>query len=428
MATPTARTAARFEADVRTALETASKATTGKTRKAKGSYFAKWVDFCKELGHDPALSKLQDADKRLTYLLVFGLRYRLRAGRGGKPVRADSVAKALAAVGQGMVDMGQPDPRKPIPGGKEYYPLLADFLGALRKQDDPAYRVYPANVTILRALVDVLDTEHAIYGWMNEHIIDLIIVAFFWLLRPAEYLNEPDQSDDSRSQAFRFRDIQLNVGGVVYSAPDAPLNDANSIQDIRHAWLTFTDQKNANKGERIGHAATQDRFFCGAKALGRIARRFKRQGAKPDTPIAMHYNQGDHRWYRTKAQHVTNALRHAAIAVQPTTGIDPDQLSARSLRPGGATALMMAGIDKDNIALMGRWRSDAMLQYLRVQVATHTKNYAQQMLDNGSYTFAPDALQQNTTYALPQETPPTFRKSYQTILEHPELYNSDPDE
>ena len=63
---------------------------------------------------------------------------------------------------------------------------------------------------------------------------------------------------------------------------------------------------------------------------------------------------------------------------------------------------MMAGIDTDHICLMGRWRSDAMFRYLRIQAATHRRGFAQRMLDNGSYTFAP-------ADALPLETPPALR-------------------
>ena len=68
---------------------------------------------------------------------------------------------------------------------------------------------------------------------------------------------------------------------------------------------------------------------------------------------------------------------------------------------------MMAGIDTDHICLMGRWRSDAMFRYLRIQAATHRRGFAQRMLDNGSYTFAPAAYQQGD--ALPKETPPALR-------------------
>jgi hypothetical protein len=92
---------------------------------------------------------------------------------------------------------------------------------------------------------------------------------------------------------------------------------------------------------------------------------------------------------------------------QHLTGIEPSLLSARSLRPGGATALLYTGIDTDVIQLLGRWKSDAMLRYLRVAALAHTSNLSQQMLTAGTYTFAP------TTYTasarpVPVQAPPAF--------------------
>ena len=274
-------------------------------------------------------------------------------------------------------------------------------------------------MTIIRLLGDTLDTDHPQWGMLNRHIIDLILVAFFWLLRPAEYLEGSGDPADTRSQAFRFRDITLNLGGRVCLAPTAPLNDENDLDQLRNGWLTFSDQKNAVKGEQVGHAVTNDAFYCGVKALGRIALRLRKYNAPPDTPISQHYNPYDKKWHSAKPQHITNALRHAASSCQDTTGIDPFLISARSLRPGGATALMMAGVDSDHICLMGRWRSDAMFRYLRIQVASNQRGFAQRMLDHGNCAFAPAAHQQG--HALPLHTPPPLR----AVLEHSELCESD---
>ena len=78
----------------------------------------------------------------------------------------------------------------------------------------------------------------------------------------------------------------------------------------------------------------------------------------PSTPLCTYYN-GTGQPQQSSPSLITNALRHAAIDVQHLTGIDPFLISARSLRPGGATALLCAGIDPDVIQLLGRWKSDA---------------------------------------------------------------------
>ena len=383
-ATPDAR--ARFNSDLRTSLELASKSVTTKTQKAKDKIFGHWVTFCKDHGQCPSLRDIPDHEDKLAYMLVFAMRYR-REGQTGNPVRRDAVAKALQAVGEGVSNLDRYDPRKQVPGGSKLHPLLEAFLKALDNEDSPSTRSYPANFTIIRNLLDTLDTEHPLKGETERHVIDLIIVAFFWLLRPAEYLES--SNPEARSQAFLFKHIHLTIGGTVYDAPSAPLNDESSIARITHSALEFSDQKNAVKGEKVGHRATSDPFWCPSKALGRIARRLQLAGAPPDTPIHHHYNYADKQWYTVPPQFVTNALRYSAENLQHQTGIDPILLSARSLRPGGATALLCANVSKDAIQLLGRWKSDAMLRYLRIQAHAFSDNYAQRMLDAGDYTFAP---------------------------------------
>jgi hypothetical protein len=349
-------------------------------------------------------------------MLVFAHRYR-QTGQTKNPVRAGAVDKALLAVGKGFSDLGLNDPRKPFPGSRHNRPVLTAFLKRLSDQDIPASRTYPANITIVQGLSEALDTSHPELGELNSHVIDLIIVAFFWLLRPSEYLFPAEP--EGRSQAFRLCDIYFTIGGAIFPALTAPLNDVNSIKRISYATLTFIDQKNAVRGEQVGHRSNHDSFFCPAKALGRIARRLRQQQADALTPIYRHYNShaSHRRWYNVKPTLVTNALRHSAKILQPITGIDPDLISARSLRPGGATALLCAGVDKDHIQLLGRWKSDAMFRYLRIQAAT--KNFAQLMFDNGAYTFAPGVYTPGVFNpdALPQQIPLNIAAAHQ------ELYN-----
>ena len=115
-----------------------------------------------------------------------------------------------------------------------------------------------------------------------------------------------------------------------------------------------------------------------------------------------------------KPTFVTNALRHAAQACHSTTGIDPELISARSLRPGGATALLCANVDKDAIILLGRWKSDAMLRYLSIQAMT--PGFSQRMLQHGAYTFHPQAFRRELP---PIEAPVAIHD----LLAHDELYD-----
>jgi len=277
-----------------------------------------------------------------------------------------------------------------------------------------AGRAYPVNITILEAMFEILDVLDRDFGTLNRHVQNLIVVAFFWLLRPAEYLNSA--SAESRSQAFRFQDIHFTIDGKIYNACNAPLHDENDLKRITFASLQFSDQKNAVRGEQVGHRPNHDKLLCPVKALARIAMHLKKHKAPPDTPIHTHYNRFDNQWHEVKATFITNALRHAAAELEPTTGIKPSLISARSLRPGGATALLCAGVDKDAIQLLGRWKSDAMLRYLRIQAASLAHNYAQKMLDHGSYTFHPTNFEAG---GLPNKVP----ENLAAIMAHDELYD-----
>ena len=400
-----------FATDLSAALQLASTATTSKQQKASNKIFGLWESFCQEHGRTSTLDGLSQDDK-IAHLLVFGLRYR-QGGQKSKPVRAETVLAALAAVGQGTSHLGQHDPRH-IPGSDKLHPLLADFRRAMQREDDPASRSYPVNLTILRQIPQVLDFSDRTYGHMERALFDLIIVAYFWLLRPAEYLRATDQ--EARSQAFRLCDISFTYKGRLTAATDISLNELKDTNGLEASSLTFTDQKNAVKGECIYHSTTNDPTFCPTKSLARIVHHLRKYKAKPDTPLYMQCNPTDKTWCELSSKQVTTALRLAAESVKHATGIAPRLISTRSLRPGGATALLCANVDRDAIMLLGRWKSDAMLRCLRIQALAHT--FSQKMVDSGDCTFHPQAFEQ---MQLPTQAPVEI----QQLLQHTELYTDD---
>ena len=68
----------------------------------------------------------------------------------------------------------------------------------------------------------------------------------------------------------------------------------------------------------------------------------------------------------------------------PLVNIQPSDISAHSLRAGGATALLRAKVDPTEIQLVGRWRSWAMIRYLH-KTALDTGLYANRMLNAGQF-------------------------------------------
>ena len=66
-------------------------------------------------------------------------------------------------------------------------------------------------------------------------------------------------------------------------------------------------------------------------------------------------------WSKVLSAEITSALRAATTIIGTQVGFTPDDVSARSMRAGGAMSLLMARVDTDPIRLVGRWRSNVML-------------------------------------------------------------------
>lgn len=417
MAAANSATRDGFHTDLRAALQTADTAVVPKTRAARAAVFQSWTGFCASFGHDASLCRITDPETRLCHLLVFGLRIR-RTGtkQTGGPVRAKTVEAALLAIGEGITMLGGSDPRKQTPGSDRNHPLLASFLKALLDEDDPTKRAYPVNITIIDHMHSFFDHTDPPDCRGLQHTIDLCIVGFFWLLRPAEYLTS---TSAGRSQAFKLGDIAFQTTERTLLALDPSLNDVD-VSRILRATLTFTDQKNGVRGEQLCHLATSHPRLCPVKALLRICAHLRHHGAPPTTPIYTYYDISS-RPQSVSPRVVTATLRRSAASLAATTGIAPGLISSRSLRPGGATALLCSGVDANIIQLLGRWKSDAMLRYLRVAAHAFNTNLAQGMLTAGAFTFAPGTDYATTARPLPEQTPAAFL----TALQREAIFHDD---
>jgi hypothetical protein len=273
-----------------------------------------------------------------------------------------------------MALLGRPDPRI-LPSGKLDF-RLARLKKGFTKEDLPPERLQPVSISILQQLC--LDTGPSVFEQTTR---DLAIMGFYYLCRPGEAYAPSTTTCDS--DPFRLCDVEFAVGPGLHRADTIPIHLLAHATGVR---LEFTSQKNSNAGEKIAHGISGDFFMCPTKAVARLVANLRRQNAPRTTPLHCADTAAK---LSVHARHITAALRHAATTIQTITGIDPEKLTARSLRPGGATALLCARIDRDTIKLVGRWKSDAMLRYLHAQAVPAMNNLARAMLQHGIFTFQP---------------------------------------
>ena len=335
-----------------------------------------WVEFCTEHEVDPLLNQVEDP---IPFFQVFGQRWRDgRTAPLGNPVRARTVEDAWRKVGQTMASVGSKDHRN-TPAGKLVY-RLAQQLRGYKQEDNPATRVKPVPLALVRRTWETATTNR------TRAIGDMCLIGFFFLCRPGEHVETT--SPKHLSTPFNMCDVQFLVERRWWAGHEIPLE---ALDASRSVTLRYTNQKNGVQGQGITMGSTGHPHICPVRTLARRIQHLRAHQSTPRTPIFTFYEEAGNQPKQIFSVHLTTALRTAAAALYPILGIDPKDISARSLRPGGATAMLCANIDRDITQLIGRWKSDEMLKYLHVQAGALMHNYARQMFDHGDYTYHPEA-------------------------------------
>jgi hypothetical protein len=205
-------------------------------------------------------------------------------------------------------------------------------------------------------------------------IADILPLGVFFLLRPGEYMGKPQHLTDD---LFRLQDLRLWVGNRALDHLICPIAD---LQAATFASLTFTRQKNGVRNKKIGHGRSGDPQICPVLCIDQRVLALRAVHATPTTPINA-YGPAPQRYVQSRD--VTRRIR-TALAIHPHPGY-----TARSTRAGGATALLCAGVDRDRIRMIGRWRSDEMFRYLHVQAQPVMTGVAAAMLRGGSFQLVP---------------------------------------
>ena len=158
------------------------------------------------------------------------------------------------------------------------------------------------------------------------------------------------------------------------------------------------------RGEALGHGASGDLNLCPVRALCRRIEHLRAFTSSADTPLYRYYDSTGHP-HNISTRDITAELCQATATVFHITNIPPECIEAYSLRSGGATALLVSGVDQTAIRTLGRWKSNSIFLYLHTQPSHLTSSYSHAMLEHGEYTFSPSANAYTDRDLLPRETP-----------------------
>jgi hypothetical protein len=295
------------------------------------------------------------------------------------------VAKYLCAISKEIIRMVDETARTAAIRPRSLHPAIKELLTSFAGTDPPTNRVWPINATIVNELYRMpAPPGYTPNQW--RRIQDMCVIGYFFLLRPGEYAKP--KTSGSKTKPFRLEHAYfLHEHNTTIVHPTAhSCNDST----IHFCGLRFDDQKNAAKGDMVTHERTSNQPICPVRSLKRIALDILSHHGSSATPLYCYYEttgQASGSFVPLTSDQLTAALRLAAKNVEPITGIPPSKITVRSLRAGGATALLCAKIDKDVVKLLFRWRSDAIDAYLRTSTLTLTRGFSTKMLDHGNYKF-----------------------------------------
>jgi hypothetical protein len=191
---------------------------------------------------------------------------------------------------------------------------------------------------------------------------DLVVVAYFFLLRVGEYTpTTPKKGSAKWTTPLQKRDItfQHNTHTIPTDSPVEQLQQADGVT------INLANQKNGAKDAKVSHSQSGDKTLCPCRSLARLVAELR--DFPDDTPIGTYRTAT--RTNQVSNQDILEAIRQGAIRDNlDRSGQDYSLIGTHSLRSGGATGLCLEGFNKDVIHLMGWWSSDTYLKYIQPQV------------------------------------------------------------
>ena len=265
-----------------------------------------------------------------------------------------------------MVSRGFRDPRCLNRHSEALDKCFQDLFRKWQDADPPPQPQLALPVPTIKWFSTVAATSPA-FPWLQA-VADLIILAFFFLLRVGEYTTP---SGPRQTIPLQKQHIKLWIGETLIPPDASPATRLTATA----VTINLMNQKNGHRNAILHHTTTNDPLFCPVQAAARRLNAL--HDMPPDTPICTwHTIEGNAS--RVTSTHIVQALR---LSVR-TTGLDDfalDKVGSHSLRASGAMALKLNGFSDNTIRKLGRWSTNTFDRYIHAQIGALTANVATAM-------------------------------------------------
>ena len=174
---------------------------------------------------------------------------------------------------------------------------------------------------------------------------------------------------------------------------EIPHSSRNELRRARRVTVTFENQKNGLKMDKRTHERTGDNVMCPVRRLSSLVLRIldHAPNSGPETPVSTILEPGGARIITSSE--LRRSLRSACSkgGGASTFGYSASEIGTKSIRSGAAMGLFLMNHPVAKIMILGRWSSDAFLDYIRPQVLEWTNQLSTDMIRNNSFFDAADS-------------------------------------
>jgi hypothetical protein len=239
----------------------------------------------------------------------------------------------------------------------------------------------------------------------------------FFAMRSCEYSQTSTADGTRKTKIITIENVRFfstsasgNNEELHHPTPFATLHKATFVS------ITFVSQKNGEKMETITQHRTISGKICPVVSWAfTVCRILGYDKTTVKSTVNTYLDTRTGKLGRITAKQSRERLRSAVrILGANKLGIDITRVGTHSLRTSCAMLMYLAKARTATIMLLGRWKSDAFLLYLRKQVKEFTSGVSDMMVD-----------QANTFYTVPSTQIPPTQNIFTADAEDPGTRNTD---
>ena len=332
------------------AWRTIANGVTHQTATTRQKYWMHWCTYCAECKTNPFL---QDETPINQSIILTGYAARVRTGAYGyqNEVTVQTVSTALAAVTASIELGGQRSPALQSEG--TYIAPIKQQLEGFRRDDPPAIPQLAVPSSLIRHIYETYATSS---NAIVAATADLIIIAFYYLLRVGEYTKPRTVTINGQiKRATRTKQFCVGDVGFFKHTKVLPRRSSSKVLPTADsATLKISNQKNGKMGQTV-HQESTGKTGAVAALARRVHHILSNKGSERNL-ICDVFDNG--KWSSVTSSNIVKMVRQSAADLNlHEKGIDPDLIGSHSLRAGGAMALKLHNYADTTIQKLGRWSS-----------------------------------------------------------------------